>query len=69
VSDTEGERTLITSALVIVGLVLATALLIWGGVHVMLRPVNPAQVSPENHFTGACWACHFMSARAAIVEP
>ena len=49
-------------------LVFAIALLIWGGLHVAIRPVNPAQKTPEGHFSSACWTCHFVSAKASIVE-
>ena len=56
------------NALVAIALVLAVVLLMWGGMHVMLRPVNPSQTSPEGHFTSACWACHFVSESADIVD-
>lgn len=49
-------------------IVLAVALLVWGGLHVFIRPVNPAQKTPEGHFRTACWTCHFVSGNADIVE-
>ncbi len=56
------------SALVAVALVLGTVLVIWGGIHVMIQPVNPAQEVPKGHFSGACWACHFVSDGVELVE-
>ncbi len=55
-------------ALVAVALTLAVLVLIWGGLHVFIRPVNPAQETPKGHFAGTCWACHFVSEGADIIE-
>lgn len=30
-------------------------------VHVMIRPVAPAQQAPTGHFGGPCGLCHFIS--------
>lgn len=49
-------------------IVLAVALLVWGGLHVFIRPVNPAQGTPEGHFSTACWTCHFVSGNVDFVE-
>jgi hypothetical protein len=54
-------------ALVNVGMIVAAVLVLWGAVHVFLRPVNPEQKTPSGHFASACWACHFVSSGAKIV--
>ena len=48
--------------------IFVVALLIWGGLHVAIRPVNPGQKSPVGHFAGTCWACHFVSGNARVVQ-
>ena len=56
------------NALVTVALVLATVLVVWGGLHVSITRVNPEQESPSGHFSSACWACHFVSSNAKVIE-
>lgn len=56
------------SALVIVAMIAAVVLLTWGGLHVMVPRVNPAQDTPSDHFTSACWACHIVSDNAKLIE-
>jgi hypothetical protein len=51
------------AAAVVVGVAVAWALL-----HVFISPVNPKQEAPEKHIAGPCWACHFVSGSADVVE-
>lgn len=37
-------------------------------VHILIRPVNPAQQVPEPHPPGPCWVCHVVSDAARIVD-
>jgi hypothetical protein len=55
-------------ALVAVGLLLVTAVVLWGALHVFVTQVNPEQPSPSGHFSGSCWACHIVSDSAKIIE-
>lgn len=57
-------RSVFTGIVIVLGVVL----LVWGGLHVFIRPVNPAQQTPQGHFNSVCWACHFVSESADIVE-
>lgn len=63
----DGDRPM-RSALILAGLTIATALVIWGGLHLIITRVNPAQETPDGHFTGSCGACHFVRESAEIVE-
>jgi hypothetical protein len=56
------------NALVAVALIAVTGLVIWGAMHVFITQVNPEQPTPSGHFSGACWACHFVSSGAKIIE-
>lgn len=56
------------SMLTAVVLVVVVVALIWGGLHLFIRGINPEQQTPEGHFESACWACHFVSENAKIVE-
>ena len=56
------------NVLVTIALVLVTALVVWGALHVFITQVNPEQESPSGHFSSACWTCHFVSSNAKIVE-
>ena len=64
--ETEGDA--MKRALAALAIALAAILLTWAAVHVMISQVNPAQQAPEGHFGEPCWACHIVSAGAAIVE-
>ena len=56
------------SALTVVVLVIVVVFLIWGGLHLFIRGINPDQKTPEGHFASACWVCHFVSSNAKIVD-
>jgi hypothetical protein len=56
------------STLVALAMVLVVILLIWGSLHLFIRPINPQQKTPEGHFSGSCWACHFVRDSAKVVE-
>ena len=56
------------NALVIAAVTVAVLAVMWGGLHVMVRPINPAQKVPKGHFSSACWACHLVNDNAKIVE-
>lgn len=55
------------NVLVTVVLVVVTALVLWGALHVFISPVNPEQTTPSGHFSGSCWTCHFVSDGAQII--
>ncbi|PKQ19656.1 MAG: hypothetical protein CVT66_09065 [Actinobacteria bacterium HGW-Actinobacteria-6] len=40
---------------------LVAAVILVLAVHVMIRPVTPAQQAPIDHFGGPCGLCHFIS--------
>lgn len=46
----------------------ATALVVWGILHVMIVPVNPAQTPPEDHYGDGCSMCHIVTEGAEIIE-
>lgn len=56
------------NVLVMAALLVATALVLWGALHVFILPVHPEQETPSGHFAGSCWACHFVSEGAKIIE-
>ncbi len=45
----------------------ASALLALLLLHVLVRPVSPAQQAPLGHFGGPCVLCHFVSEGADVV--
>lgn len=51
-----------------VGIILAFVLLLWAALHLFITRINPAQETPDGHFTGSCWACHLVSEGANLVE-
>ena len=55
------------SALIVSG-VLAGALLLWGVLHVMISPVNPAQEAPDGHVDAPCALCHIVSEGVDLIE-
>lgn len=55
-------------ALVTAALIVGTGVVLWGSLHIFVRPVNPQQKTPDGHFGGACWACHFVSDSAKLVD-
>ncbi|MDZ4063271.1 MAG: hypothetical protein U1E22_01250 [Coriobacteriia bacterium] len=48
--------------------VLAAAFMLVLVMHVLITPVSPRQEAPERHIQTACWACHFTSSSAKIVD-
>ena len=48
--------------------IIAIIAVLWLALHVFLRPVNPAQEQPSKHLPGPCWACHFVTDSAKLVE-
>lgn len=56
------------SVLVFAALTVGVMLLIWGALHLFITRINPAQETPEGHFGESCWACHWVSESARIVE-
>ena len=48
-------------ALVWLGASFAVAVILILVVHMMIRPVTPAQQAPTDHFGGPCGLCHFIS--------
>ncbi|MDP2181065.1 MAG: hypothetical protein Q8K99_00650 [Actinomycetota bacterium] len=47
---------------------IAVALMLVLVMHVLITPVSPRQEAPEGHIQTTCWACHFASSSAKIVE-
>ncbi len=54
-------RSAASRALVWLAASLAVAVILILVVHVMIRPVTPAQLAPTGHFGEPCGLCHFIS--------
>jgi hypothetical protein len=48
--------------------IVATVVLGWGGLHVFLSPVNPAQEAPSGHWDLKCGTCHSVSDSVKVRE-
>jgi hypothetical protein len=55
------------AAVTVAGAAVALVVL-WGVVHIMITPINPAQESPDDHFEASCSLCHIVTESAEEIR-